>query len=161
MNFACACLTADVSAARCASCSPISLWCCITSSGGKKLRPQSSGPGRGPRCPGGGPCAARLAAPSTNAKARIEYFMSGSSLRRCRNHRVELHRAGEARETRRPCRLVLSASCIESESRFGCGVDELSFPYFQEWSQAMLRGRRAANDIPYEPSLLGKCISNE
>src|SRR5258706_5068620 len=69
---------AEASAARCESCSPISLWCCITSSGGKKLRPKSSGPpGPGPgfRCPGGAPCAVRLVAPSTNANARIETLM--------------------------------------------------------------------------------------
>src|SRR6266404_5915955 len=68
---------AEASAARCESCSPISLWCCITSSGGKKLRPKSSGGGPcpGPRCPGVCPWAATLAALSTNANAKIETLM--------------------------------------------------------------------------------------
>src|SRR5258706_2469609 len=69
---------AEASAARCQSCSLISMWCCISSYGGKELRAKSSGPpGLGPgfRCPGGAPCAVRLVARSTNANARIETLM--------------------------------------------------------------------------------------
>src|SRR2546426_328494 len=72
VNLNCICLISVLKKIFCSSLSPIASWCCITSSGAKKLLPNGSSPGF---CPRAAPTARKTSAQTQRTLALISFLL--------------------------------------------------------------------------------------